>query len=59
MADGVVMFDKNMRLAARNPRFEEILELPATFFSAEKRYPDFLRFWRNGVSTARSTWKRR
>ena len=44
MADGVVMFDKNMRLAARNPRFEEILELPATFFSAEKRYPDFLRF---------------
>jgi adenylate cyclase len=44
MAHGVVMFDDQLRLVARNRQFEEILELPATFFVGEKRYPDLLRF---------------
>jgi PAS domain S-box-containing protein len=44
MSHGVAMFDRGTKLAARNRRFEEMLDLPEAFFAGEPTYSDLIHY---------------
>ncbi|HEY3634251.1 MAG TPA: PAS-domain containing protein, partial [Caldimonas sp.] len=44
MTHGVAMFDRETRLAARNRRFEEMLELPAAFLASAPTYAELIHY---------------
>ena len=44
MSHGVAMFDRDLKLAARNRQFEEMFELPDGFFASAPNYSDLIRY---------------
>jgi len=44
MAHGVLMFDRNQKVAAWNRQVLKLLELPETFLAGEPHFADFIRF---------------
>jgi signal transduction histidine kinase/CheY-like chemotaxis protein len=44
MAHGVLMFDREQKVAAWNRQVTKLLELPETFLAGEPRFVDFIRF---------------
>jgi hypothetical protein len=44
MEHGVLMFDRELKLAAWNRQVMELLELPQALLESETRYADYLHF---------------